>query len=146
MTDNIRYEYKGLRLCLAACLGLAVTGCTVPVSELDLSKETIEHLPRDVALSFLMSQKTDESSLDECVFQPEGVVAVHNGVQHGGVVPYSDLTLRAGPFGNGFLELKGRILCFFGGPVTAKHQGMSNRAFLRKTVTALLALGVRPAE
>ncbi len=55
MTDDSRSKYKGLRRCLAACLGLAVTGCTVPVSDLDLSKETIEHLPKEVALSFLMS-------------------------------------------------------------------------------------------
>ncbi|WP_295446444.1 hypothetical protein [uncultured Thiodictyon sp.] len=128
-----------LRLLPIAFLNLALLGCTPAISDLDLSQAAADHLPRDAALRFLMAMDNNRNYLP-CRFRPDEVEREHSG---GKRAAYSSLTVEPAARGSGLLRENGRIFCFFGGPEEADRQHLEQRLFFRKTVTALLALGVQ---
>jgi hypothetical protein len=127
---------------------LALLGCMPAISELNVSQDTVDHLPRDVALSFLMSLNSmnRDNGYLPCRFGPDGVASTKSS---GRPLPYSSLTVRPFLIGSGLLNRTGQIdiFCYFGGPQGAAQNGLEGKLFFKKTVTALLALGVQvPAD
>lgn len=123
-------------------LNLALPGCAPAISNLDVSQDTVVHLPREVALNFLMS--LNATKILPCRFGPEGVESERSG---GRPAAYSSLTVEPEIMGSGSLRVNGQtseIFCFFGGPAVADKQQLEQKLFFKKALTALLALGVQP--
>ena len=127
-------------------LTASLFACTPSINKLGVSKEVVENLPKNVALSFLVTVHSTGSN-PECLFLAEGVQAVSGGKLSSEIKPYQSLVAGLGPgrFGGGHLSLYGPgtgVYCLFGGSREASRQGMDNKSFLKKVFTALLAVGV----
>ncbi len=142
LTMMIRYRCP---LWTCALLAAGVSGCAIPLSELDLPQDVAGGLPAPVALDFLMSIPPVNSSWPECRFGPEGVQVAKKG-KIVKMMAYRSLLVHPRSLGqievyypNDYLA----FYCWVGMPAQKSHMKMDTRRFIRKTLTALLALGAQ---
>jgi hypothetical protein len=128
---------------LASALALFSWGCTPRITELNLSQELVDTLPKDVALEFLKSLQPSTLPVPSCIFTPDGVRRwlAGRGLLLSGKRPYA--ALRAN-----HVVLEGVGLyaeskwCIINISANARARGHTYDQLYKKVLTALLSLGV----
>jgi len=154
-----------LRAGIGAAMVLSLSACAPPIRELGVPLDTVKDLPQEEALGFLQTLLAYDTDLGQkkykyfnskiCGFSAEGVFRfdpIAKGVL-AGVLPYriarvatsiDGRKLQIYPPDASFFVPGGGEWCLIDVHINAQELGMDEVRLMRKTLTALLSIGIRP--
>jgi hypothetical protein len=140
---RMRFSKQHAAYALASAIALFSWGCTPRITELNLSQELVDTLPKPVALEFLRSLQPSTLPIPSCIFTPEGVGRwlAGRGLLLSGKRPYTSLRANHVVL-EGVGLYAARKWCIINISANARTRGHTYDQLYKKVLTALLSLGV----